>query len=121
MSKNLKNVSRQGWGTVGENPTSEEIQTGCLQRIADALEVMSKNYVELLRQIEAEKARAYRNFSLLQNSKAENAQLKLSIKGYKSHITRLQKKVAEFENMPIYEIDSVQELKIITPDQTEEK
>lgn len=52
MSENYRNESRKEWRSSAPLPTSEEIQVGCLQRIADATEQMAKNYVELQREKE---------------------------------------------------------------------
>lgn len=42
----LKNHSRLSF-TIDGNPTWDQVQFGLLQRIADATEAMSKNYVKL--------------------------------------------------------------------------
>ena len=38
MGKNLREFSRVNYCTESEHPTDQEIQSGCLQRSADALE-----------------------------------------------------------------------------------
>lgn len=46
---NYKDESRRLWiRTDGENPTLEQLQLGCMQRIADASEAMAKDHVRLL-------------------------------------------------------------------------
>lgn len=43
--------SREDWGTTapdGYGLTSEQIRTGCLLRIADAVEVMAENHAALI-------------------------------------------------------------------------
>lgn len=49
---NFKDASRENYGIknqdgVSRNPTLEELKTGSLQRIADAVEKMASNYVAL--------------------------------------------------------------------------
>lgn len=46
--KSLTDGSRASWLCNDEAPTDAEIQTGCLQRIADAAELMAKNHAELV-------------------------------------------------------------------------
>lgn len=43
----LKEVSKLNYGITLQSATFEEIQTGALQRIADATELMAGNYVKL--------------------------------------------------------------------------
>lgn len=47
---NQREHSKQNWLSSG---TVEEINSGCLQRIADATEAIAKNYNSLLNQVEA--------------------------------------------------------------------
>ena len=42
-----RDASRRNWITHGETAADREIEIGCLQRIADATELMAKNYVAL--------------------------------------------------------------------------
>jgi len=98
--KKLKDISRADLipkNAADGDYTNEQVQTSALMRIADATELISKNYLELIHELERVKARSDRNLDLLRESKAENERLKLSIKGYKSHITRLKNKVKQFE------------------------
>lgn len=44
---NTREASRQNWG-VGSTPGYEALQTGALQRIADATETMARRYAELI-------------------------------------------------------------------------
>lgn len=48
MADTLKDASRKEWACLGELATHEELQTGCLQRIADATELMAKSYRGLI-------------------------------------------------------------------------
>lgn len=48
--KNYRDISRVNYGLQfedGESPTKEDLTTGCLLRIADSIEAMAKNYVQL--------------------------------------------------------------------------
>jgi len=58
--KNYKEKSKSSWGRNvpdGEGLTCEVIQTGCMQRIADAAEVMAQNYLQLQQEYEYLKGR----------------------------------------------------------------
>lgn len=44
--KSLRDISRSNY-FPNESPSYEGLQTGCLQRIADATEIMASNYVQL--------------------------------------------------------------------------
>ena len=47
--KNFREVSRMNLvNTAGNFPDNDQIQLGCLQRIADATELMAKNYQDLV-------------------------------------------------------------------------
>lgn len=52
--KSFIDQSRVAWGNEGHQgtATNEEIQTGCLQRIAAATEAMAKNYTQLQADLE---------------------------------------------------------------------
>jgi hypothetical protein len=48
MSKSFKEQSRDNWYPQDDFLMSnEQLKAGCLQRIADATEIMAKNYVQL--------------------------------------------------------------------------
>lgn len=49
MGKELKLTSKQLFDTINQTPTESEIQLGCLQRIADATELMAKDREKLIR------------------------------------------------------------------------
>lgn len=59
MSGNMRDASRQRYACSSQ-PTMEEIRTGAIQRIADALENMAAPYVQALRAREYYE-RAYRD------------------------------------------------------------
>lgn len=44
----FREISKQNYKTSGINPTFEEIKTGSIQRIADASELMARNYASLV-------------------------------------------------------------------------
>lgn len=46
--KGYRDISKQNWGTGEKLPSIEQINTGSLQRIADAVEVMSRSHAALL-------------------------------------------------------------------------
>ena len=48
---NLREVSRSSWGPRGHAPSAEEINTGSLQRVADALEKIADDRVKLENQV----------------------------------------------------------------------
>jgi hypothetical protein len=55
MSNSFRDASRQAWTpATGYDITDNQIQIGCLQRIADATELMAKRHQELI----SEKERA---------------------------------------------------------------
>jgi hypothetical protein len=48
---NLRDASKQTYATRSHVATESEIKTGCLQRIADATELMAKSHAELERSL----------------------------------------------------------------------
>lgn len=49
MSESYKKESRKDWHLPGDaKPTHEHLTLGCLQRIADASELMAKRHTELI-------------------------------------------------------------------------
>jgi len=84
MKKDLKELSKQNWVPKSENgPTDEEIQTGCMQRIANATELMATNYLKL--QSENDYLRN-RN----RNLQDDNDHLRRSANTYKGKYNRLK-------------------------------
>ena len=54
--KSYREESKTNWGTRNEAPlTIEQIQCGCMLRIADASEYMSRNFVSLQNDLESTK------------------------------------------------------------------
>lgn len=65
--------------------TDEELQTGCLQRIALAVEKMARPYADLVQEHEQEKrVKTY--------YQEEMHKLKKSIPGFRAQVTKLKKK-----------------------------
>lgn len=50
MFKSWRDSSKEGWGCTDRQPTLEQINTGCLMRIADATEKMAQRHIELIEQ-----------------------------------------------------------------------
>jgi hypothetical protein len=50
VSDSYTNESRRNWFTAHGQPTTEQLQLGCLQRIADAVEKMATNYLAVSRE-----------------------------------------------------------------------
>lgn len=85
--KTLRDQSRGNWhnqnGQIG--CPNDDIKTGALQRIADAIELMAKNYLELIEECDMYK-RSYDNAS------KERAELYRRISALQGVITKLKKK-----------------------------
>lgn len=84
----LKEVSTKDWATKEFNPTHEEIRTGCLQRIADATELMAKNHAALV----DERDRYLRWY---EQKRQQTASLGHVISGLRGRITRLKRQLDE--------------------------
>ncbi|MGI9036681.1 MAG: hypothetical protein ACR2GD_11665 [Pyrinomonadaceae bacterium] len=92
MIKSYKEMSRTSWGSAAEMPANDEIQTGCLQRIADSAETIARNYLELLKENENRRKEADKYYQWYQNERRENEHLKRSITAHKANYTRLKNK-----------------------------
>ena len=83
MSKTFRELSKTKWTT--ETTDREAIQLGCMLRIADATEAMSKSHIEL-----------QRDYNYMKDDRDYyRSQYHLSEKrvaAYKGHITRLKNK-----------------------------
>lgn len=88
MSENFRKESRKDWHASGTGvvPSSEQLQLGCLQRIADATELMAKNHDGLVN--ERDQARKSRDYWM-----AEYDSVKRSNSALRGQITRLQAKL----------------------------
>ena len=92
MSRNYKEESRKSWGPTNERPVLiGDIQIGCLQRIADATELMAKNHKNLIE----EKERFERWYK---DERAQRESLERSIIAHKANCTRLKNKLEAMKN-----------------------
>lgn len=87
---NLRDKSKSNFRLRGELPTHEEIVTGCMQRIADAMELSCKDREKL-----------ERDFKYMRDSRdserSSNDVLRKRLAAAKGQITKLKKKVAQLE------------------------
>lgn len=83
--RELKQLSRAFYNSNGENPAHTELQTGALQRIADATELMAKRYQDLIDDRDRYKQNYY-------SSLAEKDKLYRRIAALQGVITKLKKK-----------------------------
>lgn len=81
MNPTISSESKRDWLTMGEKATPSEIDTGCLQRIASALETMAQSWSSLERDRDYYK-REY------QVERLTSASLRNQIRGLKGAITR---------------------------------
>lgn len=87
----FKEDSKRNWvAGNGEQSSNEQIQIGCLQRIADATEAMAINHTKLIDENKwlAASRKQYREW---------NESLERSNAALKGHLTRLKKKIALLE------------------------
>lgn len=95
--KSHKEWSKDNWyRSDAEQPTPEQLQFGCLQRIAEALEAMAKPYVRLL---EDQKWYSERN----ERQEAQIKRLKNRAAGLKAANTKLKnkhKKESSLDHLP---------------------
>lgn len=85
-TEDYKTESKKTWySEKQETPNIEQLSFGCLQRIADATEVMAKNYNELIRERDLYKKR-YENVS------SENDRLRRSVASYKGKLKTAKSK-----------------------------
>lgn len=81
-----REVSIQHWQAQG--PSREEIQLGCLQRIADAAELMAVNYVQLQAEVQSLKRNVAKLEQQRQALKASNASLRGVITRLRGQLAR---------------------------------
>lgn len=84
--KSFKEQSRIDWHNKDrqQSPTLEDIQTGAIQRIADATERMAGNYLQLQNELDH-----YKRWN--KNYREENEKLRRSISALQGVITKLKK------------------------------
>lgn len=85
MSESLREKSRRNW--TNDSSTNENIQLGCMLRIADATEKMALRYTELISERDW-LAGAYRRRN------DDFSRLERSLAAHKGQITRLKKQLA---------------------------
>lgn len=88
MRSYFREQSRGNWFTDSGKPDTEQLSLGCLQRIADATEVMSKNYADLIRQRDWYERQMKRERELRE-------QRDRTIAALRGVITRLKRKAVE--------------------------
>jgi hypothetical protein len=88
----FKELSKIAWGNkaLQDNPTLEHIQTGSLQRIADACELMAYDNQKVKDELQR-----YKGY--LENANARALKLEGQLKAQKGHNTRLKKYIKELE------------------------
>lgn len=87
---NWKEHSRTGWSDPtlsNEPPIDDRIKIGCLQRIADATELMAKNHSDLVAREKYQRERAESNWQEVQRLRRSNAALR-GLLGKKKRRTR---------------------------------
>lgn len=83
--KSYREESRNNWGTKQTATLNhEQIQTGCLLRIADATEVIAKEHQRLIESAKYQKTKADRLQRELDTARRSNAALR-------GHIKRMKK------------------------------
>ena len=81
----FRDGSHKNYGTQNQL-TIEQIQTGCLQRIADATEAMAKNYNELIAERDRYKKQFYDTYK-------QFTHMESVISGYKGVVTKLKNQI----------------------------
>lgn len=86
MAKDFKEISKQNYNPpFGGSPTREDLNVGCLQRIADSLEKMEKPYLRLLGDVQHLVGRVH----FLEH---DNKRMAKRISALQGVITKLKKK-----------------------------
>lgn len=86
----FRETSKKHFAIAGANPTHEEIQAGCLQRIADATELMARRYTDLID--ERNRFRGY-----METARVERDAAVRTANTLKGHVTRLRDRVRTLE------------------------
>jgi len=80
----LQEQSRKFVGAIRDRPTPDDVKQGTLLRIADATELMARNYAELVRQRDM--------YLLWYNTEHENAaRLKKQVAALRGVVTKMKK------------------------------
>ena len=90
MSDYLRTDSKKDWNS---DRSIEAINAGSLQRIADATEIMAKNYVQMQRDLDSYKR-------LYAESRETIKRLEHSRAGYKAALTKAQNKIENLLSVP---------------------
>jgi uncharacterized protein YoxC len=78
---NFKEGSRKNWAPFGSQILSDDqIKIGCLQRIADAVEAMSENYSQLIKERDFWQKSAESRYKQIQSLQRRNAALRGHLK-----------------------------------------
>src|SRR5512138_2491960 len=85
--KSYKDESRKNYGTYDGTPADEQIKTGAILRIADALERITKPFHDTLREAEVARAAAARMRSENERLLRSNA----ALRGYVKRVKRIRK------------------------------
>lgn len=94
MAENYRDASRRNWHRIdGEAPDINQLQFGCIQRIADAAEKMASSYTA----IEAERDR-YKK--LYYEKVSDKAKLIKEIIGLRGQIAKQVKRARKAEGRP---------------------
>ena len=90
---NLREVSKQNYGSSAPNTTFDEIKVGSLQRIADATEMMARRYEELIRERDQYK-RWY------EDAARQSQERERSITSLRGVITKLKQRLQSIDPSP---------------------
>lgn len=82
--KGYRDHAKINYGTTEGKPTLEQINTGCLLRIADSVEIMSGNYLQMQSDLEYYKKRYSENGARISKLEKSNAALRGHIKSLKN-------------------------------------
>lgn len=88
----LKELSRINYQPNGNKPDDQELQTGCLQRIADATELMATSHLELQKELQRLKASENYWIGEFQKKTEEKNALYRRISSLQGVITKMKKK-----------------------------
>lgn len=88
MTKTFEQQSRMDWTPTNDDGECDNIhlQIGCLQRIADATELMAKNHAELVQSKDTLR-------DMYRRAIAREDRLERSLSATRGHLTRLKNKM----------------------------
>jgi hypothetical protein len=86
IGENFSDASRKNWfNPYQNNPTNDQLIIGCLQRIADATELMAGSYSDLIRQRDFYESKS-------DSLQKENERLARSIASYRGIVRKMKGK-----------------------------